>query len=185
MHVPYSVASSRVSCQFSNAPKKCLTALPAIALFGVYRERSLPIIRLEGNSKTPAARVVAGEFLFNPDDIAPCFPDLESLEVQSLQNFKAKVKAGISVAKGTMDFDFQIADRVPPSSAKLNGKESSELALVVAGNRLTDLEPRAGIEPATFACLFLVTKAALVAVSYLYQAEPPGLATAAVRAIAN
>jgi hypothetical protein len=47
------------------------------------------------------------------------------------------------------------------------------------------VEPRAGIEPATFAFLRLVTKAALVAVSYLYQAEPPGLATAAVRAIAN
>jgi carbon monoxide dehydrogenase subunit G len=44
------------------------------------------------------------------------------LEVQSPQNFKAKVKVGISVVKGTMDFDFQIVDTVPPSSAKLIGK---------------------------------------------------------------
>jgi carbon monoxide dehydrogenase subunit G len=46
------------------------------------------------------------------------------LEVQSPQNFNAKVKVGISVVKGTMDFDFQIVDTVPPSSAKLigNGK---------------------------------------------------------------
>jgi hypothetical protein len=119
MHVPYSVASSRVSCQFSNAPKKCLTALPSIALVGVYRKRSRPVIHLEGSFETPATRVVAWEFLLNPDDIAPCFPDLESLEVQSPENFKAKVKVGISVVKGTRDFDFQIADRVPPCSAML------------------------------------------------------------------
>jgi hypothetical protein len=29
---------------------------------------------------------------------------------------------GISVVKGSMDFDFQVADKVPPSSAKLIGK---------------------------------------------------------------
>jgi carbon monoxide dehydrogenase subunit G len=35
--------------------------------------------------------------------------------------FKAKVKVGISVVKGTMDFDFRITEKVPPTSAKLVG----------------------------------------------------------------
>ena len=57
----------------------------------------------------------------NPNDIAPCFPELQSLEVTSQDSFKAKVKVGISVVKGTMDFDFRIAEKTPPSAARLIG----------------------------------------------------------------
>jgi hypothetical protein len=78
-------------------------------------------MHLEGSFETPAPRNVAWEFLLNPNDIAPCFPDLQSLEVTSPDSFKAKVKVGISVVKGTMDFDFRIAEKNPPRSAKLVG----------------------------------------------------------------
>jgi len=78
-------------------------------------------MHLEGSFETPAPRNVAWEFLLNPNDIAPCFPDLQSLEVTSPDSFKAKVKVGISVVKGTMDFDFRIAEKNPPRSAKLIG----------------------------------------------------------------
>jgi carbon monoxide dehydrogenase subunit G len=78
-------------------------------------------MHLEGSFETPASRKVVWDFLLNPNEIAPCLPDLQSLEVKSAESFKAKVKVGISVVKGTMDFDFQITDQVPPSSAKLIG----------------------------------------------------------------
>ncbi len=78
-------------------------------------------MHLEGSFETPAARKLVWDFLLNPNEIAPCFPDLQSLEVRSPESFKAKVKVGISVVKGTMDFDFQITDKIPPSSAKLIG----------------------------------------------------------------
>ena len=78
-------------------------------------------MHLEGSFETPAPRNVAWEFLLNPNDIAPCFPDLQSLEVTSPDSFKAKVKVGISVVKGTMDFEFRIAEKNPPRSAKLIG----------------------------------------------------------------
>ena len=57
----------------------------------------------------------------NPNDIAPCFPELQSLEVTSQDSFKAKVKVGISVVKGTMDFDFRIVEKTPPGAARLIG----------------------------------------------------------------
>ena len=57
----------------------------------------------------------------SPNDIAPCFPDLQSLEIISPDSFKAKVKVGISVVKGTMDFDFRITEKNSPRSAKLVG----------------------------------------------------------------
>ena len=78
-------------------------------------------MHLEGSFETPAPRKVVWDFLLNPQDIAPCFPDLQSLDVTSPDSFRAKVKVGISVVKGTMDFEFRIADKVPPGSAKLIG----------------------------------------------------------------
>lgn len=78
-------------------------------------------MHLEGSFETPAPRGLVWEFLLNPNEIAPCFPDLQSLQVLSPDSFKAKVKVGISLVKGTMDFDFHMADEVPPSSAKLIG----------------------------------------------------------------
>lgn len=78
-------------------------------------------MHLESSFETPAPRTVAWEFLMNPNDIAPCFPDLQSLEIISPDSFKVKVKVGISVVKGTMDFDFRIAEKNPPRSAKLVG----------------------------------------------------------------
>jgi carbon monoxide dehydrogenase subunit G len=78
-------------------------------------------MHLEGSFETPVSRDVAYEFLLNPNEIAPCFPDLQSLEVTSPNSFKVKVKVGLSVVKGTMDFDFRIAEKIPPRSAKLIG----------------------------------------------------------------
>ncbi len=66
-------------------------------------------------------RQAVWDFLLNPQDIGPCFPDLQSLEVTSPDSFRAKVKVGLSVVKGTMDFEFRTSDKVPPESAKLIG----------------------------------------------------------------
>lgn len=78
-------------------------------------------MHLEGSFDTPASRKAVWDFLLNPQDIAPCIPDVQSLDVTSPDSFKAKVKVGLSLVKGTVDFDFRIADKVPPSSAKLIG----------------------------------------------------------------
>jgi carbon monoxide dehydrogenase subunit G len=78
-------------------------------------------LHLEGSFETPAPRRTVWDFLLNPKDIATCFPDLQSMEVLSQDSFKAKVKVGLSLVKGTVDFDFRTTDKIPPSSAKLIG----------------------------------------------------------------
>jgi len=78
-------------------------------------------MHLEGSFETPAARSVVWDFLLNPSEIAPCFPDLQSLQVTSPDTFRAKVKVGISVVRGTVDFEFRIDERKPPTSARLIG----------------------------------------------------------------
>jgi len=78
-------------------------------------------MHLEGSFETPAPRTAVWDFLLNPNDIAPCFPDLQSLETEGVDSFKAKVKVGIGLVKGNMDFNFRVVDKVPPSSAKLVG----------------------------------------------------------------
>ena len=70
-------------------------------------------MHLEGSFETPASRKVAYDFLLNPNDIAPCLPDLQSVEVLSPDSFRAKVKVGIGLVKGNMDFAFRVIDKVP------------------------------------------------------------------------
>ncbi len=78
-------------------------------------------VHLEGSFETPAPRQKVWEFLLNPNEIGPCFPDLQSLEVTSADSFRAKLKVGLSVVRGTMEFEFRTVDKVPPQSAKLVG----------------------------------------------------------------
>jgi len=78
-------------------------------------------LHLQGSFESRAPRSVVWGFLLNPQDIAPCFPDLQSLDVLSPDSFKAKVKVGVSVVRGSMDFEFKVTDKVPTSSAKLMG----------------------------------------------------------------
>ena len=79
-------------------------------------------MHLEGSFETPVSRQTVWEFLLNPNEIGPCFPDMQSMEVSGPDSFKAKVKVGLSVVRGTMDFEFHAAEKTPPSSAKLIGK---------------------------------------------------------------
>jgi uncharacterized protein len=78
-------------------------------------------MHLQGSFETTAPRKVVWEFLLNPNEIAPCLPDLQSLDVLSPDSFRSKVKVGLGLVKGNMDFEFHVVDKVPPSSAKLVG----------------------------------------------------------------
>jgi len=67
-------------------------------------------MHLEGSFGTLAPRKVAYDFLLSPNDVAPCLPDLQSVEVLSPDSFRAKVKVGIGLVKGNMDFEFRVVE---------------------------------------------------------------------------
>ena len=98
------------------------------------------MLHLEGSFDTPAARAKVWEFLLNPNEIGPCFPDLRSLEVISPDSFRAKVQVGLSVVRGTMDFEFHTAETKPPSYAKLigNGRGVGSTVEIQSNFTLTD-----------------------------------------------
>lgn len=101
-------------------------------------------MHFEGSFETLALRKTVYDFLLSPKDIAPCFPDLQSMEVLSPDSFRAKVKVGISLVKGTMEFEFRTADKVPPSSAKLIGTGRGVGSTIDMQTRFTLEEAGAG-----------------------------------------
>ena len=100
------------------------------------------MLHLEGSFDTPAARAAVWEFLLNPNEIAPCFPDLRSLEVISYDRFRAKVQVGLSVVRGNMDFEVHTTETKPSSYAKLvgNGKGVGSSVEIQTSFSLTDSE---------------------------------------------
>jgi len=98
------------------------------------------MLHLEGSFDTPAARAEVWEFLLNPKEIGPCFPDLRSLEVISPDRFRAKIQVGLSVVRGTMDFEFHTTETKSPSYAKLvgNGKGVGSTVEIQTSFTLTD-----------------------------------------------
>jgi carbon monoxide dehydrogenase subunit G len=84
-------------------------------LAGRATPREVNWMHLEGSFETSAPRQVVWDFLLNPNVIAPCFPDLQSMEILTPDSFRAKVRTGLSVVRGTMDFDFRIAEKTSSS----------------------------------------------------------------------
>ena len=57
-------------------------------------------MRYSGTEQISATRQRVWQFLTNPDVVAQCVPDVESLEVVDPIHFKAMVKAGIGPVRG-------------------------------------------------------------------------------------
>jgi len=101
-------------------------------------------MHLEGSFVTPANRDIVWDFLLNPNEIGQCFPDLQSINVLSPDSFQAKVRVGLSVVKGTMDFEFKVTDKNPLSSAKLVGVGKGVGSTVELETTFTLTEERPG-----------------------------------------
>ncbi len=72
-------------------------------------------MHLEGTYVLNCPRNDVWKFISDPQQIAHCLPDLQSLEVKDGNHFVATVKAGIAFVRGTLKFDFTLIDQTPPS----------------------------------------------------------------------
>ena len=79
-------------------------------------------MRFSGVEKIPASRQRVWQFLTNPDVVATCVPDVESLEVVDPSHFKATVKAGIGPVRGTFGFDVAWEELTEPSRARMSAR---------------------------------------------------------------
>jgi len=72
-------------------------------------------LHLEGTYVLNCDRDGVWRFISDPQKIAQCLPDLQSLDVKDEKHFTATVKAGIAFVRGTLKFDFTLIDQTPPS----------------------------------------------------------------------
>lgn len=105
-------------------------------------------MRFSGLERIPSSRERVWHFLTNPDDIARCVPDLQSIETVDPSRFKAQVKAGIGPVRGAFGFDVVWQELTEPSRARMSaqGKTGgsavtvdSTMDLTEAGNGETNL----------------------------------------------
>lgn len=76
-------------------------------------------MHLEGSFQVDASQEKVYAFLCDPNRISRCIPDIESLEVVSQDQFKARVKVGVALVRGTITLTGKIVDKVSPKHARL------------------------------------------------------------------
>lgn len=82
-------------------------------------------MRYSGTERIPASRQRVWQFLTNPDAVAQCVPDVESLEVVDPIHFKATVKAGIGPVRGKFGFNVTWQELTEPSRAHMTAQGKS------------------------------------------------------------
>lgn len=106
-------------------------------------------MRFSGTERIPASREKVWQFLTNPDAVAQCVPDVDSLSVVDPTHFKAVVKAGIGPVRGKFGFDVAWQELDEPNRAHMTAQGKtpgsavtvdSTINLAQAGDGETDLD---------------------------------------------
>jgi carbon monoxide dehydrogenase subunit G len=79
-------------------------------------------MRFAGTERIPASRDRVWRFLTNPDMVAHCVPDVESIEAVDPSRFKAQVKAGIGPVRGRFGFDVTWRQLDEPAHAHMTAQ---------------------------------------------------------------
>jgi carbon monoxide dehydrogenase subunit G len=74
-------------------------------------------MRFEGTVTIAAPRDRAWGFLMDPDQVGPCGPGVESIEVIDATHFKAKAKVGVGFIKAHFTIAMEMTDLQPPDHA--------------------------------------------------------------------
>ncbi len=80
------------------------------------------MLHFDGTFDVKANKEKVFDFLLDPNALANCLPDLQKVEVISPDEFKVRVKVGISFIKGDMDMTFKVIERDRPTHAKLQAR---------------------------------------------------------------
>jgi carbon monoxide dehydrogenase subunit G len=79
-------------------------------------------MRFSGTERIPASRGRVWQFLTDPNAVATCVPDVESIEAVDPARFKAQVKAGIGPVRGKFGFDVTWQQLDEPSHAHMTAQ---------------------------------------------------------------
>jgi carbon monoxide dehydrogenase subunit G len=76
-------------------------------------------LHFEGSYSLKAPKDKVFELLMDPKELSTCMPDLQILDVKSKDEFTVVVKAGVAFIKWDFTLNFKVAERNPPTHAKL------------------------------------------------------------------
>ena len=76
----------------------------------------------DGSFEVPVPKQKVYDFVMDPAKITSIFPDVQDVKVIDENNFTLKAKVGISFIKGMMDVKMNIAERTPPTFARMKAK---------------------------------------------------------------
>jgi carbon monoxide dehydrogenase subunit G len=99
-------------------------------------------VHLEGKYFLSKPRAQVWDFISNPEKIASCLPDLQSVDMKDSRTFTVTVKVGIAFVRGNFKFDFTLLDQKPPSHSKFEamGRGAGVNVRLSASIDLTEVE---------------------------------------------
>jgi uncharacterized protein len=99
-------------------------------------------MKFSGTVDINAPRDRVWAFLMDPDQVGPCGPGVESIEVVDADHFKAKAKVGIGFISARFNIDMEIAERDEPNQAviKAHGQAPGSAVDATATMALRDGE---------------------------------------------
>ncbi|HLQ48098.1 MAG TPA: carbon monoxide dehydrogenase subunit G [Candidatus Dormibacteraeota bacterium] len=79
-------------------------------------------MKFEGTVDIGAPRERVWAFLMDPNQVGPCGPGVETIEVVDETHFKAKAKVGIGFISARFNVDMEIAERDEPNRAVIKAR---------------------------------------------------------------
>jgi carbon monoxide dehydrogenase subunit G len=97
-------------------------------------------MKFSGTVDINAPRERVWAFLMDPNEVGPCGPGVESIEVVDETHFKAKAKVGIGFISARFNIDMEIAERDEPNQAviKAHGQAPGSAVDATATMALSD-----------------------------------------------
>ena len=89
-------------------------------------------MKFQGTVDIGAPRDRVWAFLMDPNDVGPCGPGVESIEVVDETHFKARARVGIGFISARFNVDMEIAERDEPSRAVIKARGQAPGSVVDA-----------------------------------------------------
>jgi uncharacterized protein len=89
-------------------------------------------MKFQGTVDIGAPRDRVWAFLMDPNEVGPCGPGVESIEVVDETHFKARAKVGIGFISARFNVDMEIAERDEPSRAVIKARGQAPGSVVDA-----------------------------------------------------
>lgn len=84
----------------------------------------------EGTQTIAAPIEAVWAFLMDPNQVGPCMPGYQSVEVVDDRNFKARVGIGIAAIKATFTLDIIMVELTPPNHARVTAHGVAPISAV-------------------------------------------------------